>query len=262
MATIKVLINGATGKMGQETVRAISDEEDITLVGATCSADRGNILKMPSGEEIPLSTNLKDLIEHTSPDVIVDFTNATTCMEAVKTASEYSVDMVLGASGLTNEDISSIRTLTNQNSFGAIIAPNFALGAVILKKLAEQAAPYFEYLDIVESHHEAKIDAPSGFAMNLANDLGSKKDFTRNITEKENLSNTRGGEYHGISVHSIRMPGRVAQHEVIMGTAGQTLSIRHDTLGRDCYMPGVILCIRKVVMQTGLVVGLENVLEI
>ena len=182
MATIKVLINGATGKMGQETVRAISDEEDITLVGATCSADRGNILKMPSGEEIPLSTNLKDLIEHTSPDVIVDFTNATTCMEAVKTASAYSVDMVLGASGLTNEDISSIRTLTNQKSFGAIIAPNFALGAVILKKLAEQAAPYFEYLDIVESHHEAKIDAPSGFAMNLANARGSKKDFTRTIT--------------------------------------------------------------------------------
>ena len=117
-------------------------------------------------------------------------------------------------------------------------------------------------MDIVESHHEAKIDAPSGFAMNLANDHGGIKTFTRNITEKENLSNTRGGEHHGKSIHSIRMPGRVAQHEVIMGTSGQTLSIRHDTLGRDCYMPGVMLCIRKVVKQTGLVLGLENVLEI
>ena len=262
MTTIKVLITGATGKMGQETVRAISEERDITLVGATCRTERGSVLKTLSGEEVPLSTDLKALIQHTTPDVIVDFTNSATCMEIVKTASAYSINMVLGASGLTNEDANQIKTLADQHSFGAVIAPNFALGAVILKKLAEQAAPYFEYLDIVESHHEAKIDAPSGFAMNLANDLGSIKNFTRNMTEKENLSNTRGGEHHGISIHSIRMPGRVAQHEVIMGTAGQTLSIRHDTLGRDCYMPGVILCIRKVVMQTGLVLGLENVLEI
>jgi 4-hydroxy-tetrahydrodipicolinate reductase len=168
--------------------------------------------------------------------------------------------MVLGASGLTNDHLKQLDALAHDNNIGIIVAPNFALGAVILKKLAEQAAAYFDYVDIIESHHEAKIDAPSGFAMALAQSLGDSKQFTRNVTEKENLPGSRGGEYNGVSIHSIRMPGRTAHHEVIMGAAGQTISLRHDTLGRDCYMPGVVRCIREVVKQPGLVVGLENVL--
>jgi len=115
-------------------------------------------------------------------------------------------------------------------------------------------------VDIVESHHEAKIDSPSGFALNLMRSLGQNKQFTRNQPEKENLDNTRGGEYNGISVHSIRMPGKSAHHEVIFGAAGQTVSIKHDTLDRSCYMPGVLRCIRDVVTRPGLVIGLENVL--
>ncbi len=115
-------------------------------------------------------------------------------------------------------------------------------------------------MDIVESHHEQKIDAPSGFAMALAQSLGGIKQFTRNVTEKENLPNTRGGEHQGVGVHSIRMQGRSAHHEVILGAAGQTVTLRHDTLGRDCYMPGVVRCIRDVVKRPGLVVGLENIL--
>lgn len=260
MSPIKVVINGATGKMGTETVAAVCREDDLSLVGAVCRRERGRALPLPDGGEVPLSTDLAEILERTAPDVMVDFTNADACMEAVTATSARSVNMVLGASGLTGEHLKQMDALAHDKGLGIIVAPNFALGAVVLKKLAEQAAPFFDYVDIVESHHEQKIDAPSGFAMALAQSLGGMKQFTRNVTEKENLPNTRGGEHNGITVHSIRMAGRNAHHEVILGAAGQTVTLRHDTLGRDCYMPGVVRCIREVVKAPGLVVGLENIL--
>lgn len=260
MAPIRVVVNGATGKMGLETVSAIVREDDLSLVGGTCRRERTAALQLPGGGEVPLSTNLEDILAQTQPDVMVDFTNAAACMDAVAVAGARNTNLVLGASGLTEDHLKQLDALANDKSIGIVVAPNFALGAVILKKLAEQAAAYFDYVDIIETHHEAKIDAPSGFAVALARSLGDKKQFTRNVTEKENMPNTRGGEYNGVTVHSLRMPGRVAQHEVIMGAAGQTLTLRHDTLGRDCYMPGVIRCIREVVKRPGLVVGLENIL--
>ena len=260
MAPIAVVVNGATGKMGTETVSAVSLQDDLTLVGATCRKDRGPELTLPNGHQVPLATDLDDMISRTHPDVMVDFTNSTACMEAAPMAAAHSVHMVLGASGLNDDHLKQLDALAHDKGIGIIVAPNFALGAVILKRLAEQAASFFDYLDIVESHHEAKIDSPSGFALALAKSLGDQKQFARNQPEKENLPNTRGGQYNGISVHSIRMPGRSAHHEVIMGAPGQTLSLRHDTMGRDCYMPGVLRCIREVVKRPGLVVGLENIL--
>ena len=260
MAPIRVVINGVTGKMGAETVAALGREEDLELVGGVCHWERGDTLPLPGGSSVPLSTNLDALLEQTSPDVMVDFTNAASCMASAPVAAARSVNLVLGVSGITDDDLKQLDALANDRNLGMILAPNFALGAVILKKLAEQAAPYFDYVDIVEAHHEAKIDAPSGFAMALAKGLADAKQFTRNVTEKENLPGSRGGEYNGISIHSLRMPGKIAQHEIIMGAAGQTITLRHDTLGRDCYMPGVVRCIREVVRRPGLVVGLENIL--
>ncbi|MDA0265267.1 MAG: 4-hydroxy-tetrahydrodipicolinate reductase [Chloroflexi bacterium] len=259
MAAIKVVISGATGKMGVETVGAVNREDGLTLVGGTCATDRGASLATPAGD-VPLSTDLASLLDQTQPDVLVDFTNATVAMEAASQAASRSVNVVMGASGFSEDQLQQLDAMAKDNGVGIIVAPNFALGAIVLKKLAEQAAPYFEYVDIVESHHEAKIDSPSGFALNLMRSLGENKQFARNQPEKENLPNTRGGEYNGISVHSIRMPGKSAHHEVIFGAAGQTVSIRHDTLGRDCYMPGVVRCVRDVVTRKGLVIGLENVL--
>ena len=260
MASIRVVINGATGKMGMETVAAVTREDDLSLVGATCRRERGNSLPVSGNGSVPLSTNLEDLLAQTHPDVMVDFTNSTACMESAPVAAAYSTNMVLGASGLTDEHLKQLDALAHDKNIGIIVAPNFALGAVVLKKLAEQAAKFFDYVDIIESHHEAKIDAPSGFALALAKSLGNDKQYDRNVTEKENLPGTRGGEYNGIGIHSIRMPGRTAHHEVILGAAGQTLSLKHDTLGRDCYMPGVVRSIREVIKQPGLVVGLENIL--
>ena len=259
MPPIRVVVNGATGRMGVETVAAVSQEEDLELVGATCHKDRGPILNTPNGE-VPLLTSLAKLLDQVLPDVVVDFTNATACMEAALAAGSRSTHLVLGSSGISADHLKQLDALANNNNIGIVVAPNFALGAVILKRLAEQTAPYFDYVDIVESHHEAKIDSPSGFALALSGSLGEQKKFRRNQPEKENLLNTRGGQQNGVSVHSIRMPGKSAHHEVIFGAVGQTVTLRHDTLGRDCYMPGVVHCIRDVVKRRGLVVGLENIL--
>lgn len=264
MATIKVVVNGATGKMGTETVTAVVRQKDwandMAVVGATCLRDRGPSLNLANGEQVPLSTDLDELLQRVKPDVMVDFTNASVCMDSAATAAAHSVHMVLGSSGLSQEHLAQLDALASDKGLGIIVAPNFALGAVVLKRLAEQAAPFFDYVEVVEAHHEAKIDSPSGFALNLARSLGESKQFDRNQPEKEHLPNARGAEHNGVSIHSIRMPGRSAHHEVIFGASGQTVSLRHDTLGRDCYMPGVIRCIQEVVARPGLVVGLENIL--
>ena len=261
MASIKVVISGITGKMGLEAVAAVSRESNLELVGGTCKQDRGwPTLSTLHSTAVPLSTDLDAMLEQTKPDVLVDFTNSTVAMEAAAKAAVRSINIIMGASGFTEDQLKQLDVMADDNGVGIIVAPNFALGAIVLKKLAEQAAPYFDYVDIIESHHEAKIDSPSGFALALMRSLGENKHFTRNQPEKENLPNTRGGEHNGISVHSIRMPGKSAHHEVVFGAAGQTVSLRHDTLDRSCYMPGVLRCIRDVVGHPGLVIGLENVL--
>ncbi len=259
--TISVLIHGATGRMGAETVRAVSGVDDIVLVGATCHTPRGDILPTPDGE-IPLSTNLASLLDATNPDVMVEFTHAEACMVAATLAADRGIHMVLGASGLNAQQLQELDTMSREHGVGIIVAPNFALGAVVLKKLAEQAAAFFDYVDVVEAHHEMKIDAPSGFSMAIARGMRDQRDsdFQRNETTVHHLPETRGGDIGGAGIHSLRLPGRSAHHEVIFGAAGQTLSIRHDTLGRDCYMPGVLRCVREVVNRPGLTVGLETVL--
>ena len=262
MAAIRVVIHGATGKMGVETVAAVCREGDLELVGAVCGSDRGGALATPGGD-VPLAAGpegLARLLEETRPDALVDFTNAAAGMEAAAVAAARKVNLVLGSSGLSADHLAQLDALANDNGVGIIVAPNFALGAIVLKKLAEQAAPFFDYVDIVESHHEMKIDAPSGFSLALANSLAGQKQFRRNEVERENLPETRGGSVNGVTVHSVRLPGRSAHHEVVFGAAGQTVTLRHDTLGRDCYMPGVVRCIREAAARPGLVVGLENVL--
>ena len=265
-AAISVVIHGATGRMGMETVRAVSATSDIILAGATCHTPRGATLDTPAGP-VPLSTDLAALLDATlsdtvRPSVMVEFTNAAACMEAAPLAAARGVNMVLGASGLDAAQLATLDALGREHSIGIIVAPNFALGAVALQKLAEQAAALFDYVDVVEAHHEMKIDAPSGFALALARGLRAAKgdDFQRNQTAVHHLPETRGGAVGGVGIHSLRLPGRSAHHEVIFGAAGQTLSIRHDTLERSCYMPGVLRCIREVSQRPGLTVGLETVL--
>ena len=258
---ISVVVHGATGRMGAETVRAVSAADDVALVGATCHTPRGDVLPTPAGE-VPLSTDLASMLDATEPQVMVEFTHAEACMEAAPLAASRGIHMVLGASGLNADQLQTLDTMSREHGIGVIVAPNFALGAVVLKKLAEQAAEFFDYVDVVEAHHEMKIDAPSGFSLAIARGVRDSRgsDFQRNETTVHHLPETRGGDVGGVGIHSLRLPGRSAHHEVIFGAAGQTLSIRHDTLGRDCYMPGVLRCVREVVRRPGLTVGLEAVL--
>ena len=259
--TISVVVHGATGRMGAETVRAVAGADDLDLVGATCRTPRGDVLPTPKGD-VPLSTDLASLLDEVQPQVMVEFTHAEACMAAAPLAADRGVHMVLGASGLNAAQLQALDTMSREHGVGIIVAPNFALGAVVLKKLAEHAAAFFDYVDVVEAHHEMKIDAPSGFSLAIARGMRDERggDFQRNETTVHHLPETRGGDVGGVGIHSLRLPGRSAHHEVIFGAAGQTLSIRHDTLGRDCYMPGVLRCVREAVRRPGLTVGLETVL--
>ena len=261
MSTIDVVVHGATGKMGREVLAAIASEQDIRTVGAVCQQDRGDILTATDGTtSIPLFTSLPDALEASKPQVMADFTNAAAALPAALAAAQAGIGSVIGSSGLVEADFERLRTAADEHSVGILVVPNFAIGGVIMMQLAKRAAPYFQYVDIVEMHHEAKIDSPSGTALALAQTIAQEGNFQRNHSEKEPLPGTRGGEVNGVGVHSIRMAGRSAHHEVIFGATGQTFSLRHDTLGRDCYMPGVLLAIREVVKQKGLVIGLERLL--
>ncbi len=262
-APVSVVIHGATGRMGAETVRAISAADDIALVGATCRTPRGDALATPAGS-VPLSTDLAAMLDTVRPHVMVEFTHADACMAAAPLAAQRGVHMALGASGLSPGQLQTLDAMSRQHRVGIIVAPNFALGAVVLKKLAEQAAALFDYVDVVEAHHEMKIDSPSGFSLAVARGMRDARgtDFQRNQAEVHHLPETRGGDTGGVGIHSLRLPGRSAHHEVIFGAAGQTLTIRHDTLGRDCYMPGVLRCIREVGNRPGLTVGLEALLDL
>ena len=247
--------------MGRESLAALQREPDMEPVGAVCGRERGDSIQLPEGSGIiPLSTDLKGMVSVTGPDVVLDFTNAEAAMDAAHVTAARGIDLVTGSSGLSEADLEALDRLSKEHGVGIVVAPNFALGAVLLTHLATEAARHFDYVEIVESHHETKIDAPSGTALALARALAQVGNFQWNRPEKESLPGTRGAEHGGVGIHSVRMPGRSAHHEVIFGAAGQTLTLRHDTMGRDCYMPGVVRAVREVVKRKGLVVGLSNIL--
>lgn len=263
MPHIRVVIHGVTGKMGSQVLAAVCNEPDMEPVGAVDINIMSETLSLPDGSgTIPLASNLGDLLGSTAPRVMVDFTNASAGVSAALLASRHQISSVIGSSGIGDLAIAELEHEADKHGVGIIVAPNFAMGAVLLMRLASQAAPFFEYVDIIESHHEAKIDAPSGTALAMAKMLAQEGEFLHNKPEKEPVAGTRGGRIEGVGIHSLRMKGRSAHHEVVFGADGQTLTLRHDVLGRDCYMPGVLRAIRHVVDQKGLVVGLEKILGI
>jgi 4-hydroxy-tetrahydrodipicolinate reductase len=263
MASIKVLIHGVTGKMGREVLAAVNREPNMEPVVGIAKNATADYLQLPDDSGcIPFSSDLEIALGTYKPDVMVDFTNAEASLTACRMAAASGVSLVIGSTGFTENAINELDGLAKKHEIGAFLAPNFAIGAVLIMHLARGLGQFFDYADIVEMHHEAKIDSPSGTALALARNLraGRNSSFTRPSPEKEPVEGTRGGELGGVSIHSVRMPGRMAHHEVILGTQGQTLSLRHDTINRECYMPGVTLAVREVVKSKGLVVGLEKLL--
>lgn len=260
MAEISVLVSGACGRMGSTVMAAVQQDPELKLVGAVDLPERaGQVL-----HGVTVQGDLGRALEEGRPQVMVDFTQPGAAMENIRLAVVHGVAPVVGTTGFSEADLEACRALSDQHQVPVFIAPNFSLGAVLLMKFAAEAARYFDFAEIIELHHENKIDAPSGTALLTARRMREARGeaFARPpVQEDVRLAGVRGGNSENIRIHSVRLPGLVAHQEVLLGGLGQTLSLRHDTTGREAFMPGVLWAIKKVWSQKGLVVGLEHLLE-
>ena len=244
MKNIRVLVNGAKGRMGQEVVKAVT-AADLELVDQT-----------------DLGDDLIARIKASQAQAVVDFTTAAVAFENTRKILEAGVHPVVGTSGLLAEQVAELQQLAEDKGIGGLIAPNFAIGAVLLMKYAQDAAKYLPDVEVIELHHNRKADAPSGTAVKTAQLIAEARQEIPKalVEEKELFEGARGSEVHGFRVHSLRLPGLVAHQEVIFGGTGETLTIRHDSIHRESFMPGVCLACRKVIGTQQLFYGLEHLL--
>ncbi len=271
-APIPVVINGAAGKMGREVVKAVAAAPDMALVGAV---DRNpNLQGQDAGEvagiealEVPIVNDLQATLvmalQERQLPVMVDFTHPDSIYENVRAAIAYGVRPVVGTTGLSAEQIEDLADFADKASMGGAIVPNFSIGMVLLQQAAIRASQYFDHVEIIELHHNQKADAPSGTAIQTAQlleEMGKSFNPPR-VSETEKLPGARGTRTEeGIRIHSVRLPGLIAHQEVIFGAPGEIYTLRHDTSDRACYMPGVLLAIRKVIQLKSLIYGLEKLL--
>ncbi len=269
---IPVVVNGAAGKMGREVIKAVAGAKDLTLFAAIdqnpahLHKDAGEIAGC--GElEVPITNELENILVMASQEkelgVMVDFTHPDSVYENVRSAIAYGIRPVVGTTGMSAEQINDLAEFADKASTGCLIVPNFSIGMVLLQQAAVQAAQYFDHVEIIELHHNQKADAPSGTAIQTAQMLaGMGKTYNpASVEETEKLAGARGSVAEdGVRIHSVRLPGLIAHQEVIFGAPGQIYTLRHDTSDRACYMPGVLLAIRKVVQLKSLVYGLEKIL--
>ncbi|PZC49828.1 MAG: 4-hydroxy-tetrahydrodipicolinate reductase [Chloroflexi bacterium] len=247
--------------MGQQVLAALCLDSEIAPVGCVDLRKDVTTVDLAGGlGSIPYASTVEGLLESVQADVLIDFSIASASFTAVKAAIERKVNVVIGTSGLGEEQLTELEALSKRHEVGVLVVPNFALGGIILGYLSKIAGRFFDYVDIYEAHHEAKIDAPSGTALALAKMIAEDKEFKRQEPEKESLEATRGGNYNGISIHSTRMPGYLAHHQVIFGALGQTLTLRHDSISRESFMPVVMLAAKEVTKRRIFEVGLEGVL--
>jgi len=259
-----VAVHGALGKVGREVINAVAADPELKLGGAVDIKAESDSISIGSAR-IPLYKSLSEMISKVKPQVMVDFSIAEASIDAIRAAAKSGLDMVVGTTGFSAQNMEEFRKLAKEHNVGIIISPNFALGAVVLMHLSKVAAKYFDNVEIIELHHDQKADAPSGTALATARAMiegRQGKPFKYPLTKKENLPGCRGGEMDGIAVHSVRLPGFVASQEVVFGTQGQTLKIRHDAINRECYMPGVILSVKEVSKYRGNVHSLEDLLQL
>lgn len=247
MQKIPVLVNGAKGRMGREVVQAIKGEVDLVLVGET-----------------DLGDDISRAIRETGARVVVDFTQPSSAVENTRRIIEAGAHPVVGTTGFRDEEIKGLQDLARKRGVGGLIAPNFAIGAVLLMKFAAEAARYFPSVEVIELHHDQKLDAPSGTALKTVELIrrSQEKEVPAHPAEKETVSGARGGRYLGVPIHSVRLPGYVAHEEVLFGGLGQALTLRHDSFSRASFMPGVILAVRKVPQLKALEYGLETILDL
>lgn len=247
---IRVAVCGANGKMGQEVVKAVSNADDMTLV-AQIDIFNGQF------------ATIKDAKDSVEIDVLVDFTQPDSIYENALYCLNNGIKIVVGTTGLSDIQIEELKKLSEEKDTACLIAPNFSTGAVLMMKFAEIASKYFDNAEIIELHHNQKKDAPSGTAVKTAALIseGGESYTTGNCAEKETIDGARGANaYNNIHIHSVRMPGYMASQEVLFGSNGQILTIRHDSTNRECYMPGVLLGIRYVSERNDFIYGLDKIM--
>jgi len=262
---IRVAVAGAAGRMGRAAVRAIAREADLALVAAL---GRTNGVGRDAGEvagagtlDVAITADIETALAARA-EVLVDFSPGGAAVEHARAAIPAGVCPVVGGTGIAPRQIDELSRLCAARGVGAVIAPNFAIGAVLMMEFARQAARHFPHAEIVEMHHDRKRDAPSGTAMKTAALIGQARGERPlpAVPEEELVSGARGARAEGVPVHSVRLPGLVAHQAVIFGGAGQTLTIRHDSVSEESFMPGMLLAVRRVRTLAGLVYGLEKLL--
>jgi 4-hydroxy-tetrahydrodipicolinate reductase len=259
---IRVGVFGAGGRMGSTVCRAVIEAPGVELVAAVDPLHAGIDLGQLGvhGTNVHISARAAALRD-AGAQVAVDFTVLDAARENLTWCADNGVHAVIGTSGFAEAELAQLAERFAQSDANAVIAPNFAIGAVLMMRFAEQAAPYFESAEIIELHHDQKVDAPSGTAMATAERIAAaSKDWAEDPTTTVAAEGARGGVVAGIPIHAVRLRGLVASQEVLLGTTGQSLSIRHDTFDRSSFMPGVLLAVQKVFDTPGLTVGLDALL--
>jgi 4-hydroxy-tetrahydrodipicolinate reductase len=259
---IRVGVFGAGGRMGSTVCRAVIDAPGMELVAAVDPLHAGIDLAQLGVHDTNVHISGKAAaLRDAGAQVAVDFTVLDAARENLSWCAENGVHAVVGTSGFTEGELAELAERFTKSDANAVIAPNFAIGAVLMMRFAEQAAPYFDSVEIIELHHDQKIDAPSGTAIATAERIAAaSKEWGEDPTQTVAAEGARGGVVAGIPIHAVRLRGLVASQEVLLGTTGQSLSIRHDTFDRSSFMPGVLLAVQKVIDTPGLTFGLDGLL--
>jgi 4-hydroxy-tetrahydrodipicolinate reductase len=259
---IDVIVTGAAGRMGHEVVKAVTAAADMRVVAAVDPCASGLEIDDGAGGVVVIASDLDAALDGPAPRVLVDFTVPNAAEASVTRALRAGVHCVVGTTGVSLENWAAIAHDAGGDAC-LFVAPNFAIGAVLMMRFAETAARYMPNVEIIELHHDRKLDAPSGTALRTASLIarGRREVPPAPGIDAGSAPGARGAVFDGVTIHSVRLPGLVAHQEVLFGGTGQTLTIRHDTTDRSSFMPGVILAIRGVVGRSGLVVGLEELME-
>jgi 4-hydroxy-tetrahydrodipicolinate reductase len=264
----RVVVAGAGGRMGRAAIRTIVRRDDMTLVGALgrttgVGQDAGTVAGA-GAMGVPITAHLPEIFLVGRPTVLVDLSRGEAAAEHARVALDHRVPVVIGATGLAADAVASLRERAEAEGVGAVIAPNFALGALLMMEFARKAARFFPSVEIIELHHDRKWDAPSGTAARTARLVAEARGAAPPavVAETTTVEGARGGSIDGVRVHSVRLPGLVAHQEVLFGGPGQTLTIRHDSTSEESFMPGLVLAIQKVGTLKSLVEGLEHLLDL
>ncbi|MDR7481233.1 MAG: 4-hydroxy-tetrahydrodipicolinate reductase [Armatimonadota bacterium] len=265
--TVRVAVSGAAGRMGRAAVRTVLREPDLRLVAALgrqqgVGRDAGEVAGLgPAG--VPIVAE-PEAVWAAAPDVLVEFVPGAPAAIHARAALERGIRPVVGSTGLSAADLEALRALAAARRTGAVVAPNFALGAVLMMEFARVAGRFFPHVEIIELHHDRKRDAPSGTALKTARVIAEARGTAPGpgVAEEEMVPGARGGVADGVRLHSVRLPGLSAHQEVLFGGPGQVLTLRHDSLSEESFMPGLLLAIRRVGSLDGLVYGLEHLLDL